>query len=165
MAVLLFWPYHGDMTRLNGIVGLLVALGCGGGSSPGGGGAISSQALSGTIGGKAWTLGTAESNAFLSEDDTFWVDAYAESFTPCTHATSLDTDNLILTLPKAPGTYGLSLALTQTFYIAAGSKNLAATSGTIVIESVTATTISGAAKFAFNADNSVDGTFQATICP
>ena len=153
------------MKMLIGMLGLIAGLGCGGGGSGGGGGAPSNQALTGKIGGKAWTFHTAESDSFLSDDKNFWVDAYAGSFTPCTSAGPFDSDRLILTLPKTVGTHPLSLSLTETFYVAATSDNLVATSGTIVIDSVTAATITGSVKFAYNADNSVEGTFEATICP
>jgi len=143
------------------MVCLVSLLGCGGGS---GGGTISSAPLAGKIGGTAWTFGTGESNSFLSKDATYGVDAYAGTFTPCTQSAPLDGDSLILTLPKKIGTYSLGLELIQTFYLGNGD-NLGATSGTIVIDSVTATTISGGARFAYNADNSVDGQFTATLCP
>jgi hypothetical protein len=153
------------MKRLIAVVVLGAELGCGGGSSGGGAGAPSNQALTGKIGGMPWTFHTAESDAFLSDDKNFWVDAYAASFTPCTNAGPFDSDRLILTVPKTVGTHALSLALNETFYSAADSTNLVATSGTIVVDSVTATTITGALKFAYNADNSADGVFEATICP
>ena len=63
------------------------------------------------------------------------------------------------------GNYPLSLQFNQTFYIAAGNDNLAATSGEIDITDISATTITGGAKFAYNADNSVDGQFAVSICP
>lgn len=148
------------------VLGVLAVVGCGGGSSPGGGGGTPSSApLAGKIGGKAWTFVTGESNATLSDDKGFWVEAYSSTFTPCMHMAPFDGDYLILTLPKTAGTYSLGLSLTQTFYVSDGDKNLVATSGTIVIDAVTATSISGALKFSFNADNSVDGTFTAAICP
>lgn len=100
----------------------------------------------------------------LSDASTFWVDAYAGSFTPCTGAAPTDVNYLILSLPRTTGTHHLGLDLTETFYVGNGN-NLATANGTIVIDSVTATTITGAAKFAYNADNSVDGQFTATICP
>jgi hypothetical protein len=61
--------------------------------------------------------------------------------------------------------YAVTLDLSQTFYIAATNDNLLATSGEIDITDISATTITGGAKFASNADNSVDGQFQVTICP
>jgi len=150
------------MTRLPAVLCLVSVLGCGGDGS--GGGAVSSAPLAGKLGGKAWTFGTGESNSFLSDDKTYWVDAYAGTFAPCTQSAPFDGDRLILNLPRTTGTHHLSLDLTQTFYVGGGN-NLVATSGTIVIDSITETTISGGARFAYNADNSVDGQFTATICP
>ncbi len=141
---------------------LAIVAGCG---SSGGSATISSQPLSGKIGGQPWTLATAASNSTLSTADQFWVDAYSETFTPCSGSASLSADEIILTLPKTVGSYNLSINLNETFYIASTSDNFVATSGELVISEVTATTISGGANFAYNADNSVDGQFQATICP
>ena len=50
-------------------------------------------------------------------------------------------------------------------YVAATNDNFVATSGEIDISAITATTITGGASFAFDADNSVNGQFTATICP
>lgn len=157
--------------RVGARVGALclgLALGLGGcGSSGGGGGAgpISSDPLSGKIGGRSWTLATAASNSLQSTADQFWVDAYSESFTPCSGSASLGADDVILTLPKTVGSYGLSFNFTESLYDGVANITYGATSGQIVISDVNATTISGGASFAFNADNSVNGQFQATICP
>ena len=141
----------------------VLAGGCG--SSGGGSTTISSQPLSGKLGGQPWTLGTGQTNSSLSTSTQYWVDAYAETFTPCTGSASSNSDEIIMNLPMAVGTYSLSLNFNQTFYVAATSDNLVATSGEIEITDVSATTISGGAKFAYDADNSVEGQFQMTICP
>jgi hypothetical protein len=145
----------------------LAALAGGCGSSSGGSGSttISSQPLSGKLGGQPWTLGTGVTNSFLSTSSQYWVDAYAESFTPCTGSASANSDEIIMNLPMAVGNYALSLNLNQTFYVAATSDNIVATSGELDITEITATTITGGAKFAADANNSVDGQFQMTICP
>ena len=108
---------------------------------------------------------TGQTDSFLSSSSKYWVDAYAESFTPCSGSASFGADEIIMNLPMAVGNYKLSLSLNQTFYIAATNDNLVATSGEIDITDITATTITGGANFAYNADNSVDGQFQVTICP
>ena len=140
-----------------------LAGGCGGGG--GGSTAISSQPLSGKIGGQPWTFVTGETNSSMSTASQYWVDAYAESFTPCTGYASSPADELLLTLPTGVGNYPLSFDLIQTFYVAATGDNLGATSGEIEITAITATTITGGASFAYDADNSVNGQFQITICP
>ena len=141
---------------------LAIVAGCG---SSGGSATISSQPLSGKIGGRPWTLATAASNSSLSTSDQFWVGAYSESFTPCSGSASLSADEVILTFPTTVGSYTLSLNFIETLYDGVANVNYGATSGQLVISAVTATTISGGANFAYNADNSVDGQFQATICP
>jgi hypothetical protein len=143
----------------------LAALAPGCGSGGGGSTVISTQPLAGKIGGQPWTWMTGETDPYLSTASAYWVDAYAESFTPCTGSPSTSENRLIMSLPMAIGNYPLSLQFNQTFYIAAGNDNLAATSGEIDITDLSATTITGGAKFAYNADNSVDGQFEVTICP
>jgi hypothetical protein len=144
-----------------GLAGL--AAGCG--SSGGGSTVISTQPLAGKIGGQPWTFMTGETDSSLSTASEYWVDAYAESFTPCTGSSSTGGNRIIMSLPMTIGNYPLSLQFNQTFYIAAGNDNLAATSGEIDITDISATTITGGAKFAYNADNSVDGQFAVSICP
>ena len=143
----------------------LAALAAGCGSSGGGSTVISSQPLAGKIGGQPWTFMTGETDSFLSTASEFWVDAYAESFTPCGGAAPFSVDRLIMSIPTAVGNYAVTLQLNQTFYIAANNDNLVATSGEIDITEITATTITGGAKFAYNGDNSIDGQFQVAICP
>jgi hypothetical protein len=68
-----------------GVLALALA-GCGGGDGDDGGGAsasINSGPVTGKVGGASWTLTTAQTDAFLSEGDEFWVDLYAEALTSC----------------------------------------------------------------------------------
>jgi hypothetical protein len=137
---------------------------CGGGSDdsnlP-----ISSQTLSGKIGGQPWSLVTAESDAFLSTSTKYWVAMYATAFTACQTFGPTNANEILVELPNTPGNYTLSLTLNATFYNASTSDNLVATRGRIRIDSVTSTTITGGANFTYNADNTIDGQFQVTICP
>ena len=117
------------------------------------------------IGGQPWTFMTGETDSFQLTANQYSVDAYGENVTPCTGSAFLTADALFLNFPMAVGNYAVTPQLTQTFYIAATNDNLGATSGAIDITDINATTITGGAKFAFDANNSVDGQFQATICP
>jgi hypothetical protein len=148
-----------------GILCLGLAALAGGCGSSGGSTAISSQPLSGKIGGQPWTFATGETDSFLTTATQYTAHAYAETFTACTGTASVTANQVILNFPNAVGSYALSLNLNQTFVVAAGNDNLVATSGEIVISDITATTITGGASFAFDADNSVNGQFEATICP
>jgi hypothetical protein len=144
-------------------VGLvLLAGGCGSG---GGSTGISSQPLSGKIGGQPWTFATGQTDSFLTTDSEYTVDAYAETFTACTGTASVTANEVLLNFPKAVGNYAVTLDLNQTFYVAATNDNFVATSGEIDISAITATTITGGASFAYDADNSVNGQFVVTICP
>jgi hypothetical protein len=128
---------------------------------------ISNQPLAGVIGGAAWTLASAESNAFLSANSpTFFVSAYGQALTACTGGGSAANGNrLILNIPKTAGDYPLSDTLNQTFYVAAGSTNYVTTQGRVVVDEVTTTTIRAQAHFRFDDANQVDGHFAVTICP
>ena len=75
-----------------------------------------------------------------------------------------NADELILDLPKALGSYELGLDLNITFYDGSNSDNLVATSGKLTIDRTTYTTISGRIHATYNADNSVDGKFVASLC-
>ena len=68
-------------------------------------------------------------------------------------------------MPWTPGDYPVTLDLNATLYDAAGNRNNVATRGRLVIDSITGTTITGGLHITYNADNTVDGQFQATICP
>jgi hypothetical protein len=140
----------------------VLAEGCGSG---GGSTAISSQPLSGKIGGQPWTLATGETDSVLSTASLYTVDAYAETFTACTGTASVTANAVFLNFPNAVGSYAVTLDLNQTFYVGATNDNFVATSGEIVISEITATTITGGASFAYDADNSVNGQFAVTICP
>jgi hypothetical protein len=142
------------------LLGVLLAAGCGG-ATP-----ISSQPLSGKVGGQAWTFATGETNPSLSTGDQLWVELYAATFDTCVaFGAPMDADEIIMMLPKTPGTYELSFSLNATFYVSSSSSNLVATRGTLQIDSVTATTIGGGMRIAYNGDNSVEGQFTAAICP
>jgi hypothetical protein len=128
---------------------------------------ISTQPLAGVIGGAAWTLGSAETNAFLSANSpTFFVSAFGEALTACTRAGSTSNGNrLILNIPKTAGDYPLSDSLNQTFYLAAKNTNYVTTQGRVVVDQVTTTTIRAQAHFRFDDANQVDGQFAVTVCP
>jgi hypothetical protein len=153
----------------SGLALLVLAPGACGSSSDnggGGGGPISTGTLTGKIGGTAWTFMAGETDSFLSTATTWYINLYEVPIdTPCSTGPSASTRSLILTVPKAVGTYPLSLSMTETFYIHANNDNLGATSGSVQLVSSDATTVHGAAKFQFNADNTVDGQFTANICP
>ncbi|MEP6652210.1 MAG: hypothetical protein ABJA82_02565 [Myxococcales bacterium] len=164
----------GDRTRASAglvlaatLAGAASLLGCGGGGNPAGGsGSIANQTLSGKIGGQPWTYATGQTESFLSMDDKFFLTLYGEAFTTCEIGGAPQGANeFIIEIPKAPGAYDLSLNMNATFYDAATSKNWVVLSGRVDIESVTATTITGGMNVTLNAGNSINGQFEAMICP
>ena len=100
----------------------------------------------------------------LSEviDGDFFAAFYPSAYTPC-----VDRDPtgpyLIASIPKQPGDYDMSLSRNMTF--ADGLNNLIVVNGRIVIDTVTATTVTGGLRGTYNGGNEVDGQFQLTICP
>jgi hypothetical protein len=143
-------------------LGLLLVAGCDG---SGDSATISSQTLSGKIGGKAWTFTQGETDPIMSDSSSFWVTLYASTFSACaTFMPPEDAGTVLLDLPKTAGGFDLSMSKTATFFIPPET-NLAALQGHIQIDTVTSTTITGGAKITYNGDNTVDGQFQVTICP
>ena len=78
--------------------------------------------------GQAWTFATGETNAALSTPDEFWVDLYAATFDTCVaFGAPSNADEVIMMMPKTPGSYPLSLARNATLYVASSSDNWVAT--------------------------------------
>ena len=147
-------------------LGVLLVANCGGGGADNSNLSISSQILSGKIGGQTWSLATAQSDAFLSDSTKYFVTMYPTAFTACqSFAEPSDVNEILVDLPNKPGSYTLGMTMTATFYNVSTLDNLGATRGRIQIDSITSTTISGGANFTYNADNTIDGQFQVTICP
>ncbi|MFZ5893002.1 MAG: hypothetical protein ACOY0T_18220 [Myxococcota bacterium] len=130
---------------------------------------IASTPLSGKADGKPWTFVNGWTDAFLSEGEpNYWAALYAESLTSCSGIPDNKQPELLMNLPRQPGTYKLSLQLNATFAIARASNdtdNLVATKGKLVIDEVTATQVRGGAFVEYDANNSVNGQFQIAVCP
>jgi len=140
------------------LVLLLGATACGGSSYE-----ISDQVMTGQIGGQSWTFATGETDAFLSDgEDDFFALLYQESFAAC-QTSPAASRYLIVSVPKQPGEYDFGPQLNMTFVIG-DATNLVATDGTIVVDQVTATTVTGGLHGVFDGDNEVDGQFTLTIC-
>jgi hypothetical protein len=126
---------------------------------------VSDQPLQGEVGGMAWSFVAGETDSFLSDEDKFFASLYATEFEACAFGRP-DGNSLILSIPTAPGDYELSLQRTMTFVVDEedGPNNLIATEGLIVVDEITATTITGGVHARFDGDNEVDGNFSVTIC-
>ncbi len=129
---------------------------------------IASTTMSGVVGGESWALVNAQTDAFLSKDeDDFWADLYAETMPSCTSAATNTKPHIILNVPRAPGDYPLSQALSATFVIEGTDStpdNLVATRGRLVVEEITSTLIRGGADIQFNSSNHVNGRFEIAVC-
>lgn len=125
---------------------------------------IATGTLTGKVGGMSWTLASARTNAFLSDDASFWVDMYSATGASCSGGVS--GDSLIVAVPKQVGTHRLNLDLNGTFVVGEGQpENYIATDGAIRVDEVTSTTVRGGLSMTYDASNSVSGTFEATVCP
>ena len=128
---------------------------------------ISSEPLMGTVNGEAWAFVAGETDAFLSEGkDDFFTSMYSETVTECA-ASFPSSDHLLVSMPKVPGDYRLSLQQNMTFSIRDVNDeidNLVATRGRLVVSTITATAITGGLHARYDDDNEVDGQFTLTIC-
>ena len=68
-------------------------------------------------------------------------------------------------MPRTPGSYDVSLTLNGRSTSPAPPPITSRPAAVSSIDSVTATTITGGLNITYNGDNTVNGQFQATICP
>jgi hypothetical protein len=124
--------------------------------------ALEDTPLAGTVGGKTWTFVAGDTDAFLSKDEPdFFATLYPATFTACGFSQPAG-DHLILSIPKTPGEYPMSLSRNMTFVV--GNDNKIAVDGTIVVDEVTATSIKGGIVASFDSANEVNGRFEIPIC-
>jgi hypothetical protein len=141
------------------------ALGCGGEGGTGGPGTsieVSTGPLAGVVGGAAWTFRTGETDAILSTGSRLFTALYATSYGAC-GAAPVEA-HVLVSVPAAPGDYPFSTQQTGTFVIPP-TTNLVATTGRIVVTSVSATAVTARVHMIFDAANEIDGEFVASICP
>ena len=146
----------------------LVLVGCGDdgeGDGDGGSTSIASGPLTGKVGGMSWTFASAQTNAFLSDEESFWVDVYSAPVTSCDDFGAGDA--LIIAVPKRVGTQRLDLNLNGTFVVEGNSQpeNYVATNGAVRVDEVTSTSVRGGLSMTYDENNSVSGEFEAMICP
>jgi hypothetical protein len=124
---------------------------------------IASGALAGDVAGKTWTFQAGHTDAFLSTgDDNFFAELYPAAYTPCTTSQPPSGPHLIVAVPKVAGDYPMSLMRNMTFVD--GNDNKVAIDGRVVVDSVTATKVTGGLVGTFDSDNEVSGHFELTIC-
>lgn len=144
---------------------ILSLSGCGGGDDDDGASTpIASGNLTGKVGGMSWTLASAQTDAFLSDSDGFWVDLYSEPVTAC--GAFGGGNSLILNVPPKVGSYPLSITLNGTFVVDAGgtTDNLVATQGRLRVDEVTSAMLRGGLSMTYDGNNSVSGDFEAVVC-
>lgn len=131
--------------------------------SDGGDVEIAATPLSGKVGGQAWTFQAGATDAFLSQDSDFFAALYDTSFTPCGFDEPTGP-HLLVSVPKQPGEYPLSLQRNITFVVGEAD-NLISLEGRIVVDEVTATRVTGALVTRRDDGNDVNGEFELTVCP
>lgn len=144
---------------------LVLALsGCGSSGDGGDSTPIAKGALTGKVGGASWTVASAQTDAFLSDQDGLWLELYAEPVASC--GAFGNGNSLILNVPPKVGSYSFGNKLNGTFVIesASGSDNLVATQGSLRVDEVTSALLRGGVSMTFDADNSVSGEFEAVVC-
>ncbi len=127
---------------------------------------VADTPLSGKVAGEAWTFASAQTNAFLSDEEGYWVDLYSAPVASCGDSTPAGP-KLIILLPSNVGEYDFSPAQTMTFVVphdGEGPMNNVASKGRLIVESITDTTITAAVHGIFDDDNEVDGRFTVEIC-
>ena len=150
------------MTKLLALAALTSALAVSACTSDAGSTTIDDGTLMGMVSGTPWTFQAGGTDAFLSEgDDNFFATFYSAAYT-CGQSEP-SGPSLIVAVPKVPGDYPMSLMRNMTFVN--GSDNKIATDGRVVVDSVTATTLTGGLVGTFDDQNTVSGHFTLTICP
>ena len=146
-------------TYLSAILVAAATLGCGDSFE------VSDQPLQGRVGGESWSFVKGDTNAFLSDDEGFFATLFAIDYEACGFSQAAG-NSLILSIPTEAGDYNLSLQRNMTFVVDDDDSplNLVATEGRIVVDEVTATTITGGIHARFDGDNEIDGTFIISIC-
>lgn len=151
--------------------GLLFVAACSsdGGDAEGNDFTIASTPLSGKVDGKAWTFVSGATDGFLSQGESSWFTTlYADSVATCGGVPSSTQPEILIELPRQPGTYSLSVSQNATFAISrsgSDTENLVATKGKLTISEVTATSVKGGAHIEYDANNTVNGQFGAMVCP
>ena len=128
---------------------------------------VTDQPLTGKVGSNPWTFVEGYTDDFLSDEDSFRAELYPADVDECGFFRPGAMDHLLVRIPTATGEYELSLQQNMTYvvYDEEGPRNLVATEGVLVVESIDATTIMAGLHSRFDGDNEVDGNFEITICP
>lgn len=136
---------------------------CGGSDDPPAPLSVGSQPLAGRIGGRAWTFLHGKTDAYLSgtQPDFFGM-LFADGAGGCGAFSS--SDRVLLDVPKIAGDYPFSTTRNGTFVVGS-STNLVATRGRIIVEQVTAESVTARVHMVFDASNEIDGEFVASVCP
>jgi hypothetical protein len=156
-----------SMSRMLVLLGLF-AVGCAAkdgkdGDEEGADFEISDQNLQGTIAGSPFSFVAGETDDFLSDEDSFFATFYAEAYEACGFS-SPQGDHLIVSVPTEVGTHNFTTSLNGTF-VHGGSNNEVTFEGTVRVDEVTETEVSGGVYMVSGSDFEVDGNFTLTICP
>ncbi|HCF56503.1 MAG TPA: hypothetical protein DFS52_00705 [Myxococcales bacterium] len=141
-------------------------LGCGEEEKDDPGHTIAAAPLAGQINAKPWAFVAGVTDRYLSDDEGFFTKLSAEELTCQSFNGFEQPDFILLTVPREPGRYRLSLARNITFVVRIDgeTENMVATSGVLEVTEVTDTTVRGGLWATFGSGYEVDGQFTATLC-
>ena len=123
---------------------------------------IDSTPLAGTVDGYSWTFVAGSTDAFISAgQDNFFASMYPTAYTACS-GIEPSGPHLLVAVPKVVGDYPMTLDRNMTFVV--NDNNLVATDGRIVVDSVSATQVTGGMHAIYDGANEVNGQFSLTIC-
>jgi hypothetical protein len=125
---------------------------------------VGSGTLSGTIDGESWTFVAGQTDSYLSDDEEFFAELYAEDYEACSWSAP-EGSHLLVSIPTTPGEYEFGAMMNGTFvYDDGGSPmNEVSFSGVVVVDEVTETEVIGALCMAVG-DHEVAGEFVLDIC-
>jgi len=154
--------------RALGCLGALwLAAGCGGPNNPPER-AISSGPVSGKIAGQTWTFGTGEAALVRGSSGVqqYLVHLYPGAVEACVSFGMMPGRDLVsMLMPTAVGSYQLGYDLSSTLVAGSIDTRCVAIEGRLVIDDITATTLTGGLFVNCGPGNTIDGQFTAVICP
>ena len=124
---------------------------------------------SGTIGGTAWEMVTADVQPDPFDEGTLSVTLYGEEVEACGFATSSDVPFVLFSVAPTVGEYPLSFSFSEggqtVTLVVPPSQNNIATEGLVHVAAVSDTEVEIGLVAVMDDDNSVNGTFTAERCP
>lgn len=124
---------------------------------------VSTDNLSGVIGGEGWEFAQGHTDAFLSDDTGYYAELYAETFTACEPFSEPSGAAVLVRLPTTPGDYTFGLKRSATFFEPPGD-NTIALEGRLEVYEVTDSVVRAGMHAVVDPQYTVNGRFEVEIC-